>query len=103
MSEEEQNAITEEELRKYQQAIEQEYERAEAKAKTVDETVENSVEFFRKNAAHAGATIVFLMEHSTSDSVRLGAAKYVIDRVMRGQVDAPGDPVAEILKGLATK
>lgn len=90
----------EKQMAEYRKSIEEEYERAEAKARSVDESVNNAVEYFRKNTQAACAQVVFLMEHSSSDGVRLNASKYVIDRSFRGNTDAPGDPIANILKDL---
>lgn len=88
------------EMRDYQQAIKEEYEVAEKNSTELEQSIENSVEYFRKNANHASAMIVFLMENSTSDSVRLNAAKYVVERMHRGKADSPGDPVADIINNL---
>lgn len=92
--------LYEKQMAEYRKSIEQEYALAEEKAQNVDESVKNAVEYFRKNTQAACAQVVFLMEHSSSDGVRLNASKYVIDRSFRGNSDSPGDPIADILKDL---
>lgn len=85
-------------LNEYQAAIQAEFEMAqEAKP---DDTIENTLEYFQKNVPLACAQIVYLATHSTSDSTRLSASKYIIDRVFKGSVDSPHDPLKAIFDSL---
>lgn len=91
-------AKLQEKLRLYQQAYKEEFELAEKEHP--EQTIENTLDYFKKNVPMACAQIVWLMENSTSDATRLAAGKYVIDRVFKGMVDSPEDPVRDILAAL---
>jgi len=86
------------ELRRYQQAYKEEFDQAQEAHP--EQTIDNTLEFFKNNVPMACAQIVWLMENSTSDSTRLASSKYVIDRVFKGMVDSPEDPVRDILAAL---
>lgn len=93
-----QRASMEKELQAYQQALESEFNIAQEKHP--EETVENTLNFFKGHVPMACAQIAWLMQNSTSDSTRLAAGKYIIDRVFKGMVDSPEDPVKDILSKL---
>jgi len=86
-------------LAAYQAAIRAEYEVQSSEAQTPREMEEITGDFFRRNASSAAAQIVWLSQNSSSDSVRLAAAKYVIDRGFKEQAES-GDPIKEIIAGL---
>lgn len=97
MSEEDRETLNNE-LQKYQKALESEFETKQKEQP--EHVVENTLEYFQGHVPNACAQIIFMMQHSTSDATRLAASKYVIDRVFKGMVDSPEDPVKEILKKL---
>lgn len=95
-----------EKLQLYNKAIEEEYALAQqtvSEDQTTDEAVEMSLAYFRKNIATAAATIVHLMNNSSSDGIKMNAAKYIIECVKSGAVDNKNDPVMEIIKGLKSR
>lgn len=87
-------------LQDYQAALQQEFAESNREDQTGEHVVGNTLEYFQKNVPLACAQIVYLAQHSTSDATKLSAAKYVIDRVFKGFVDSPEDPVKQILKSL---
>jgi hypothetical protein len=87
-----------EKLDNYTKALAEEFE--ENQKEKPEEVIENTLEFFKGHVPTACAQIVHLMNHSTSDAVRSANAKYIIERVFKGAVDSPTDPVKDILAGL---
>lgn len=89
-------------LNEYQAALESEF--AESQKEKSDnhgaEAITNTLEYFEKHVPLACAQIIWLSQHSTSDSTRLSANKYVIDRVFKGFVESSTDPVTAILNKL---
>lgn len=85
-------------LRSYHDAMRSEFEIAE-KAKDEAGAQKAVNEFLREHVPVALANIVYLMQHSTSDSVRLSASKTVINEVLKGELGA-GDPVEELINSL---
>lgn len=85
------------ELEKYREALRGEYE--VATTKNPDNIIELTRDFFKNNSSEAAAQVVWLMCHADSETVRLSAAKYVIDH---GAVDAKvdGDPIKDLLTKL---
>lgn len=99
LSDEEQDKLKRQ-LAEYQAIYRADME-AQAKMSSDKESMyQNSLEYFQKNTPMAAAQIVYLMEHSTSDSTRLNASKYVIECVRRGAVEDASNPVASILRDL---
>src|SRR5215831_1617231 len=81
-------------LNEYRQAIESEYKlRTEAAARADDsESVQELTHnFFKDNSAHAAAQVAWLAMNAESETVRLNASKYILDR---GLADSSkdGDP-----------
>jgi hypothetical protein len=84
-------------LNEYHKALEEEFK--VSSAKTPENVEELTHEFFKNNSAYAAAQIAWLSQHADSESVRLNAAKYIIDK---GALDAraDGDPIKDLLKQL---
>jgi hypothetical protein len=88
------------EMQDYQKALQQEYEIAAKKDDSLEDIAKTTAEFLAKHNPTAAAMVVYLMNNSTSDGVRLNASKYIIETVRNAHKDLPGDPVADILKSL---
>jgi hypothetical protein len=86
------------EMHEYHKALEQEFETKSANKS--ENVIKSSLEHFEDNTQKAAQQIVWLMDHSSSDSTRLAASKYVIDRVYKGAVDGTEDPIKKILEKL---
>lgn len=82
-------------LQAYHKALEEEFE---VKASNSDPKKHDEItkDYFRKNRAFAAEQIVWLSKHSTSDSVRMAACKYIDQRASDEDVQS-GDPIKELL------
>lgn len=94
----------------YADALRQEFAREETETRDseishLDDPVSNvdkyTARFFRQNLPDAAAQIVWLMSNSESDSVRLKAAKMVLD-LAREDAKRDGDPIRDLLIKLRT-
>lgn len=85
------------ELAKYRQAIQEEFETSQSE---IPENIEeHTKKFFRKNLAHFLAQIVDLSQNASSETVRLSASKFGIQEALKdGRVE--GDPVKDLIKKL---
>jgi hypothetical protein len=87
-----------EELNKYVEAFQQEYETA---SQEQPENVEEFTrDFFKKNVPAAAAQIVWLANAAESENVRASMSKYVIEAAM-ATANADGDPIKELLSSLS--
>lgn len=85
------------ELQNYRQALEEEYT---AKTEEAPDNTDSHVrDFCRTHVASALAQIVFLMENSDSDTVKMNASKFIVTEA-KDESRKDGDPIAEILRGL---
>jgi hypothetical protein len=85
------------ELKKYQAAIKQEYENAVASgAGDQSQLEEYTQEYFKKNINMAAAQIAWLAQNAESESVRMNASKYVIERAL-AQSAKDADPIKALL------
>jgi hypothetical protein len=94
-------------LNDYRTALEQEYAMAEKAAQAAQATKAASTEnlqvatrdFFKDNSAHAAAQIAWLAMNAESESVRLRASQYIIERGLADSKD-DGDPIKKLLSEL---
>lgn len=86
-------------LEKYKAAIESEYKLAVENAP--EQVAEHTKEFFKNQAAQAAAQIAWLCMNAESESVRLSASKYIIDRGVADSA-SDGDPIKELLTQLTS-
>lgn len=84
-------------LNKYRQALESEY--VVEVEKTPENVAELTTAFFKNNAAHAAAQIAWLAMNADSESVKLNAAKFIIQSA-NADAEADGDPIKDLLKQL---
>ena len=84
-------------LEQYRLAIKQEYE--VAVAEKPEEAAELTTEFFKANSQHAAAQIQWLSIHADSETVRLAASKYIIEKAFKDS-HADGDPIKEMIQSL---
>jgi hypothetical protein len=91
-------------LIRYRAAIEQEYALAEkAKEAANTENLQAATrEFFKENSAHAAAQIAWLSLNAESESVRLRASQYIIERGLADSAE-DGDPIKQLLSDLTSK
>lgn len=84
-------------LNEYAAAMRSEFE---DKTKATPDNVEAyTTDFFKSNIHAAAAQIVFLATNSDSDSVKLRASQFIIERALTdGRAD--GDPIKDLLKKL---
>ena len=84
------------ELNRYRQAYQEEFEQAASNA-SPENIEEYTREFFKKNITTAAAQIVFLSGNGETDSIKLRASKMVVDLALADSA-ADGDPVKELLQ-----
>lgn len=84
------------ELQKYRAALEQEFAMADTTGMSRDAETPTK-EFFKSHVHNAAAQVVWLCYNSTSDSVRLRAAKMILDEAKN---DTDSGSLADVLKGL---
>ena len=86
-------------LNDYHDAIQKEFSVASAAATTSDKVTEYARDFFKNNLPTAAAQIMWLVVNAESESIKLNASKYVVDRALEdAKVDK--DPVKQLLEGL---
>lgn len=86
------------ELQKYAKALQQEFEK---KSAVEPDNVEVYLkEFWKANVHSAAAQIVWVSNHSTSDTARLAASKFIVQEAF-AEEQAGQDPVRDLLKQLA--
>lgn len=90
----------------YADALREEFTREEKETAEIghlDDPTSNvekyTKKFFRQNLPDAAAQVVWLMSNSDSDSVRLKAAKMVID-LAREDAKNEGDPLRDLMASL---
>lgn len=84
-------------LNQYHEAFRQEFE--DKTKKSPDNVDEYTTDFFKKNIHAAAAQVAWLAHNAESESVRLRASQFVIERALTdGRSD--GDPIKELLKKL---
>ena len=88
------------ELRRYQAAIKQEYE--SACSSDQEQVEEYTRDYFKRNINMAAAQIVWLSEHAESESARLSASKYVIEAALK-QSEKDADPIKSLLSEITSK
>lgn len=94
------DAELQKELAEYKKALEQEFELAKDPNDRASENVEMYTrDFFKKNLAHAAASIVWLSSNSNSDSVRANCCKFIIQEAI-ADARADGDPIRDLLREL---
>lgn len=87
-------------LNSYHEAFRQEFE---SQIKSDPENVEEyTQDFFKKNVHSAAAQIVWLSNNADNESVKLNAAKYVVEQALR-DANKDGDPIKDVLKELTAK
>lgn len=87
------------ELNRYAKALEEEYEtNVVAEPENIAEYTTN---FFKGNAHSAAAQIVYLAINADSESVRLNAAKFVV-QIAREKEEADADPIGNLIAKLKT-
>ena len=87
-----------EELAKYTAAYKQEFD--EKLAQGTDSRVISTREFFREHLSLAAAEVVYLCSNATSESVKLSAAKYIIETAIAQSEDE--ETISDLLKQLST-
>jgi hypothetical protein len=87
-------------LNSYAKALRQEFE--QATADQPESVHEYAQDFFKKNIHAAAAQIVWLSNNSTSDGIRLAAAKYVVEQALK-DAKRDGDPIKDLLASLKNK
>jgi hypothetical protein len=87
-------------LNSYAKALRQEFE--QATADQPESVHEYAQDFFKKNIHAAAAQIVWLSNNSTSDGIRLAAAKYVVEQALK-DAKRDGDPIRDLLKEIKAK
>jgi hypothetical protein len=86
-----------EELKKYRDAYQQEFEIAQKIAP--ENCEEHARDFFKKNLPELCAQIVWLATNATSESIQLSASKFSIELAIDAS-KGDGDPVKEMIKRL---
>jgi hypothetical protein len=91
-------------LARYRAAIEQEYALAEkaASAASTENLQVATRDFFKDNSAHAAAQIAWLAMNAESESVRLRASQYIIERGLADSA-GDGDPIKQLLSDLTSR
>jgi len=88
-------------LREYSQAIRSEWEDAQVTLSDEQDAETFSIDFAKEQLPNNLAMIQWLSQNSTSDSVRLNAAKYLTDIARKAAVD-DGDPMEKLMKKLTS-
>lgn len=86
------------ELLLYSQALRQEFE--DKQHAEPENVAQHTQEYFKANSPHAIAQIVWLAINSESDTVRLNASKFIIEKAISKE-EADKDPVSALLRKLA--
>jgi hypothetical protein len=92
-------------LNEYRAAIEEEFElktKAAIQANDSDSVQELTQNFFKDNTAHAAAQIAWLAMNAESETVRLNASKFIIDKGLADS-EKDGDPIKKLLSELTNK
>lgn len=83
----------------YRAALSQEFEIAESKSASIEDSELNIKTFTRKNLAFYLAEVDWLSRNSSNDGVKLSASKYLIG-LAREDSTKDGDPLKGLLKEL---
>lgn len=90
-------------LHEYHAALRSEFEATNVAELAEPEKAEvETREFFKKNVPHAAAQIAWLAQNADSETVKLNASKYVIEKAFKDS-EADGDPVTALLKELTAE
>lgn len=90
-------------LQAYARAVRTEFETSEQAKEAGNENAEQfSIDFAKENLANNLAQVQWLAQNSTTDNVRLSAAKYMI-QLAREDAANEGDPIKNLLNELSGK
>lgn len=86
------------ELASFAEALRQEFE--EKQHAQPENVAQHTQEYFKANSPHAIAQIVWLSIHAESETVRMNASKYIVEKAISKE-EADKDPVSALLRKLA--
>lgn len=93
-----------EQLAAYQRALEEEFtlkNNDEGESTNLDKISESARAMLIRRVPSAVGTIEFLESHAVSETVRLQAAKFIIENALgKGSMGKPVDPIANLLDKL---
>lgn len=95
LTEEELNA----ELNAYAKALADDLEKKNSQAGDTEQVQNNTKEFFQRNAAMAAAQVAWLANNAYSESVKLAAAKFIIQGAVTNE-NKDIDPLADLMREL---
>lgn len=86
-------------LNTYAEAIRTEFEDSLKEQDELENVPKYTQDFFKRNVAAAAAQIVWLGNNADSETVKLSASKYVVDKALE-DATKDGDPIRDLLKEL---